>query len=137
MTSVIVDLDVLADNRWRDHMRDIANWDDYHAQGSHDPLNAHAFMLVEGLVRMGCDIGVITHRPAKWAQPIRRWLTLHSVKANRLSCRPNESWYPIPVAMAALIAAEPTPDFVILGDDERLVEAVRATGVFIVQVSRP
>lgn len=137
MTSVVVDLDALADSRWRDDLRDASNWNKYHAQSSKDPLDVHAFMLVDGLSRMGCDIGVISTVPARWAPMLRSWLVSHGIKADRLSCRATGNTDPNANVLATLIAAEPRPDFVLLGGDERVVEAVRATGVFIVQVHRP
>ncbi len=138
MTSVIVDLDVLADSRWRDDLRDGGDWDAYHAAGANDPLDTRALMIVNGLARMGCYIEVVTHRPARWSTVVSNWLFRFDVCANRISSRPDHSFAANHDVIASLIGAIPRPDFVLLPDtDERLIEAVRATGVFIVQVSRP
>lgn len=141
MTSVIIDLDVLADSRWRSDLRPSGggpeSWEGYHAAGVNDTLDFRAFMLVTGLHRMGTALTVVSHRPEPWMRSVMQWLINHEVPIYRIVLRRAGDFRPNSEVMADLIGNEPTPDFAILGDDERVIEAVRATGVFIVQVSRP
>ncbi len=140
MTSVIVDLDVLADSRWRDDLRPtagIGDWDVYHAEMTKDRLNLHAFILVDGLIRMGVYATVVTHRPWKWREAIQAWMVKHNVRADKLVCRADHNFNANPEALADLIEGESRSDFVILGDDERIADAVRAMGVYVIQAHRP
>lgn len=137
MTSVIVDLDVLADSAWRDDIRASGDWDAYHAMAQQDPLDIRALVLVEGLTRMGATITVVSHRPERWMPSTIQWLMMMGVSISRIAMRPQGDLRTNAEVIADLIAKEPRPQFVLLGDDERVVEAVRATGVFIVQVHRP
>lgn len=137
MTSVIVDLDVLADSAWREDVRASGDWDAYHAAAAADRVDLRALMLVEGLTRMGATVTVVSARPERWMQSTIQWLVMMGVSINRMTMRPTGDQRTNPDVVADLIAKEPRPNFVLLGDDERIVEAVRATGVFIVQVHRP
>lgn len=136
MTIVIVDLDVLSDNRHRAYLAGGDTWDQYHAAACRDPLDAQAAILVMGLHRMGAEVYAISDRPHDSRVTVE-WIMRHQLPIVECYGRAPGLTRPANEVKSGLLTGFPIkPDFVI-AEDDRIAETARGLGAYVIQVSRP
>lgn len=135
---IICDIDgTIADNARRVHL--VPDWDAFHADMENDPPYEHVVNLIHILDDADYAILFLTGRPEKYRPQTRQWLDSYGLYHECLM-RPDDNYMKAPDLKWKILCERFGGEegvkknvFMVIEDQDRIVEAFRNHGLFVIQ----
>jgi len=138
---IYVDIDgTLSNSDHRQHhlLKDKKDWHSFYEEMKNDVPHPEILWLVQTLYLAGNTIVIVTGRPEQYMEYTVNWLMKYNVPYDGLYMRPNKdnrSDAIVKVEMLELLKKEGFEPVIFLEDRKRVVDALRAKGYKVLQVS--